>query len=239
MSLLELREVSKNFQAGAAMVRAVDDVSLSVDSGELVALYGPSGSGKSTLLMLAGGFLVPDQGIVTFAGREVPTPSDPRASIYRRREIGVVFQSFDLARGLSALDNAALKLMADGVSPAQARREAKPLLELVGLGRRAEHPPEQLSTGEQQRVAIAAALAGNPKLILADEPTGNLDSETGDQILQLLRTECQRSGVAVLLVTHDRRAASYASRVHTLTDGRLTQSSSDAEAVQVTTRAAF
>jgi putative ABC transport system ATP-binding protein len=229
MTLLELQEVSKSYQAAGGLVRAADRVSLSVAPEELVALYGPSGSGKSTLLMLAAGFLAPDHGTVRFAGRDVPALSDPGAALYRRRDIGVVFQSFDLVPGLPALDNAALKLIGDGVGVARAHREAQPLLELVGLQDRAGHPPEQLSAGERQRVAIARALTGSPRLILADEPTGNLDTDRGDQILRLLKAACEQRGVAVLLVTHDPRAANYANRVHTLTDGRLAETTSSGE----------
>jgi putative ABC transport system ATP-binding protein len=220
-AVLELHEVSKHYQAGDELVRAVDGVSLSVGRGELVALYGPSGSGKSTLLMLAAAILSPDHGSVRFEGRDIAGLSDRDAALYRRRELGLIFQSFHLVPGLSALDNAAIKLFGDRVRRGRAREEVRPLLDLVGLTTQADRPPERLSAGERQRVAIARALAGRPRLILADEPTGNLDTERGDQILALLRTACQQREVAVILVTHDPRAAQYADRVHALRDGRL------------------
>jgi putative ABC transport system ATP-binding protein len=222
-AVLELKEVAKHYQAGDELVRAVDGVSLSVGRGELVALYGPSGSGKSTLLMLAAAILSPDRGSVRFEGRDIAGLSDRGAALYRRRELGLIFQAFHLVPGLSALDNATMKLLGDGVSRARARKEVRPLLELVGLIAQADRPPARLSAGERQRVAIARALAGRPSLILADEPTGNLDTERGDQILALLKSACQQRAVAVILVTHDPRAVEYADRVHALRDGRLTQ----------------
>jgi putative ABC transport system ATP-binding protein len=219
--LLRLSGVSKRYRLGEEIVAAVSDVALSVSRGELVALYGPSGSGKSTLLMLAAAILMPDSGTVVFDGRDITGLSDREAALYRRHELGMVFQSFHLVPGLPAIDNAALKLFGDGVGRTSARRQVAPLLELVGLGDRALRPPERLSVGERQRVAVARALAGSPRLILADEPTGSLDTERGDQILGLLRAACEQQGVAVLLVSHDPQSRRYADRVHSLRDGRL------------------
>lgn len=217
---LELREVVKHFSNGE-VVRAVDDVSLAVTPGEFVALYGPSGSGKTTLLMLAAALLEPDRGSVLFDGRDVHALSQEDAAVYRRRELGFVFQSFHLMAASTALDNVALKLLADGWSMREARERARPWLERVGLGRRASHRPGQLSTGECQRVAIARALAAEPRLVLADEPTGNLDTERGHQILGLLGEVGHECRIPVLLVTHDPQAASLVDRIHTLRDGRL------------------
>lgn len=220
---LHLREVAKHFRSGQSgeVVRAIDRVSLRVDPGEFVALYGPSGSGKTTLLLLAAGLLRPDSGGVTFDGRDVHRLTSLEAALYRRRDVGFVFQSFHLMDTSTALDNAAIKLLADGWSMVEAREHVWPWLERVGLGSRAERTPGQLSTGECQRVAIARALAGNPRLVLADEPTGNLDTERGQQILALLRELAHDRQIPVVLVTHDPQAAEVVDRLYTLRDGKL------------------
>jgi ABC-type lipoprotein export system ATPase subunit len=219
--VLELREVYKHYLSGEEIVRAVDGVSLTVSPGELVALYGPSGSGKTTLLLLAGGILPPDRGAILFAGREVARMSQRELTLYRRRELGFVFQYFHLQPGLSAIDNAAVKLVADGVGARRARVQVASLMERVGLASRAKHTPERLSAGECQRVALVRALANEPQLVLADEPTGNLDSERGGQVLALLSAICRERQIAVVLVTHDSQAAVVADRVLVLHDGRL------------------
>lgn len=216
---LELRDVVKHFHAGGEVVRAADGVSLRVEAGEIVALYGPSGSGKTTLLLLAAGLLAPDRGEVHFDGQPVPTGRG--ATGYLRDKVGVVFQATHLAQSASALDNAALKLLSDGLSFAQARRIARPWIERVGLAHRADHRPKQLSMGEQQRVAIARALASEPQLLLADEPTASLDSRRGREILQLLRAVARERDIPVLLVTHDPAAVDLVDRAHTLRDGLL------------------
>lgn len=216
---LELRDVVKHYRSGEETVRAADGVSLQVRASEIVALYGPSGSGKTTLLLLAAGLLAPDRGEVLFGGRPVPTGRS--ATSYLRDQVGVVFQATHLADSASALDNAALKLLANGLSFAQARRRARPWIERVGLGHRAEHRPKQLSMGEQQRVAIARALASEPQLLLADEPTASLDSHRGREILQLLREVAHERQIPVLLVTHDPTAVEIVDRAHTLRDGLL------------------
>jgi len=221
VSGLELRDVVKHYPSGEETVRAVDGVTLAVAPGELVALYGPSGSGKTTLLLLAAGLLAPDRGAVRFGGRDLAVLSQREAAEYQRREVGFVSQSFDLLPGVPALDNAAVKLLADRVPLAAARREARPWLEHVGLGHRAQHLPAHLSGGERQRVALARALANGPRLVLADEPTGNLDSRRGAEVLALLLRVSREQQVAVLLVTHDPQAAEVADRVLTLRDGRL------------------
>jgi putative ABC transport system ATP-binding protein len=223
MSALELVDLVKHYSTGAEVVRAVDGVSLTVSSGEFVALYGPSGSGKTTLLLSAAGLMAPDGGSVMFGGRDIAGLSAAESAIYRRREVGFVFQAFHLIPGAPALDNAALKLLADGFSLAQARREARPWLRRVGLSEREAHPPERLSMGERQRVAIARALVNEPQLLLTDEPTGNLDSKRSREILALLRDVCHERGIPGLLVTHDPQATAFVDRVHTLRDGRLTE----------------
>jgi putative ABC transport system ATP-binding protein len=222
VSGLELREVVKQYESGGEIVRAVDGVTLTVAPGEVVALYGPSGSGKTTLLLLAAGLIAPSAGSVRFAGRDLAALSDQQAAEYQRRDVGFISQSFDLMPGVPAVDNAAVKLLADRVPLAVARREATPWLERVGLGRRRHHLPDQLSGGERQRVAIARALTNEPRLVLADEPTGNLDTQRGGEVLGLLMRVSREHDAAVVLVTHDPLAAEVADRVLTLRDGRLT-----------------
>jgi putative ABC transport system ATP-binding protein len=226
--VLELRELVKRYAVGEAEpVDAVDDVSLSIAEGELVALYGPSGSGKTTLLMMAAAVLRPDSGSVLVGGREVSTLSAREAACYRMQELGFIRQSLDLIPGATALDNAALKLLGKPAGVREARRRVEPLLTRLGLGERLTSRAEQLSMGERQRVMIARALSTDPKLVLADEPTGSLDSERGGEVLALLNALCHERGIAVLLVTHDPQAAAYADRVHTLRDGRLTDGRAD------------
>jgi putative ABC transport system ATP-binding protein len=220
--VLELRELVKHYAAGdGSVVRAVDGVSLSVGGGELVALYGPSGSGKTTLLEMCAGVLAPDRGEVLVAGRDVGRLSARDAASYRMHELGFIRQSLELIPGASALDNAAVKLMGKRMSPRKAKRAVAPLLEGLGLGGRLTQRADRLSMGERQRVMIARALSNNPKLVLADEPTGSLDSERGGEVLGLLSELCRDRGMAVLLVTHDPEAAAYADRVQTLRDGEL------------------
>jgi putative ABC transport system ATP-binding protein len=221
MSALELRDVVKHYVAGEEVVKAVDGVSLTVAPGELVALYGPSGSGKTTLLLIAAALLEPDAGSVRFDGRDISGLSARASARYRREEVGFVFQSFHLLAGASALDNASLKLMAGGPSLREAKQVVRPWLDRVGLAHRSEQRAAQLSMGERQRVAIARALAGSPRLLLADEPTGNLDSQRTREILELLRDLCHQEGIPGLLVTHDLQAQRFVDRVLTLRDGHL------------------
>lgn len=220
--MLEIRGVVKHFAVGdREPVRAVDGVSLQISPGELVALYGPSGSGKTTLMLMIAAVLVPDRGVIRLDEREVTSLSPREAADYRLRDVGFVRQSVELLPGASALDNAALKLLEAGAAPRIAKRAVEPLLERLGLSERRTHRAELLSTGERQRVMIARALSTHPKLILADEPTGNLDSQRGHEVLDLLTGFCRDHQMAVLLVTHDPLAARYANRVCTLRDGRL------------------
>ncbi len=221
--MLQLRELAKHYPAvGGEPVRAVDGVSLEVDPGELVALYGPSGSGKTTLLLMIATLLEPTSGSVTIGGRDVSSLTEREASHFRLSELGFIRQSFDLLPGVSALDNAILKLLAR-MRWREAQREIAPLLERLGLGERLRHRAETLSMGERQRVMIARALSTRPRLLLADEPTGSLDTARGREVLELLRELCRERGVAVVLVSHDPMAAGYADRVLALRDGRLAE----------------
>jgi putative ABC transport system ATP-binding protein len=219
--MLQLEDVVKHYRVGdQETIRAVDGVSLSVGAGELVALYGPSGSGKTTLLMLIAGLLVPDRGSVIVNGREVSSLSERERAHYRRSELGFIRQSLDLIPGVRADDNAALKLFATS-GRREAQREVAPLLERLGLNGRARQRAEQLSMGERQRVMIARALSTQPRLVLADEPTGSLDTDRGREVLTLLAEICHERQMGVLLVTHDPRAAAFADQVHALRDGQL------------------
>jgi putative ABC transport system ATP-binding protein len=219
--VLAVRDLVKHYPAvGGEPVRAVDGVSLEVQPGEMVALYGPSGSGKTTLLLMLATLLAPTSGEVLIGGREVSSLSEREASRFRLSELGFVRQNFDLMPGASAIDNAALKLLAS-VRWREAHRQIEPLLRRLGLGERLAHRAEQLSMGERQRVMIARALSTEPRLLLADEPTGSLDTQRGREVLELLRELCRERNVAIVLVSHDPQAAAYADRVHALRDGKL------------------
>jgi len=219
--MLELRDLVKHYPAvGGEPVRAVDGVSLSVSPGEMVALYWPSGSGKTTLLLMVAALLEPTSGAVLVNGRDVSSLSEQEASHYRLSELGFVRQNFDLLPGVSAIDNAVLKLLKN-VRWREAHRRIRPLLERLGLGERLEHRAEMLSVGERQRVMIARALSTEPRLLLADEPTGSLDSQRSREVLELLRELCHEREVAIVLVSHDPLAATYADRVLALRDGQL------------------
>lgn len=219
--MLELRDLVKHYPAVSGdPVRAVDGVSLTVGAGEMVALYGPSGSGKTTLLLMIATLLEPTAGSVLIGGRDLATLSEREASSFRLAELGFIRQNFDLLPGVTAIDNAVLKLL-KRMRWHDARREIAPLLERLGLGGRLEHRAEMLSMGERQRVMIARALSTGPRLLLADEPTGSLDTQRGREVLELLRELCRERGVAIVLVSHDPMAADYADRVYALRDGRL------------------
>jgi putative ABC transport system ATP-binding protein len=219
--MLELRDLVKHYPAvGGEPVRAVDGVSLEVKAGEMVALYGPSGSGKTTLLLMIATLLAPTAGAVLIGGREVASLSEREASRFRLTEMGFIRQNFDLLPGVTAIDNAVLKLL-KSMRWRDAHREVRPLLERLGLGERLSHRSEMLSMGERQRVMIARALSTRPRLLLADEPTGSLDTQRGREVLELLRELCRERDVAVVLVSHDPMASQYADRVFALRDGRL------------------
>ncbi|HEY3140821.1 MAG TPA: ABC transporter ATP-binding protein [Acidimicrobiales bacterium] len=219
MSLLEMHGVVKHFHRGKEDVIALAGVDLSVAAGELVAVIGPSGSGKSTLLHLAGGLDVPDEGKVQVNGRDLAQLSVGERAEVRRREVGFVFQFFHLLPTLSVAENVELPLLLDRRK--DRRQRIATLLERVGMSHRADHLPGELSGGEMQRAAIARALVADPALLLADEPTGNLDSATGASVLNLLTEVVTESGTALVMVTHDEVATQRATRVLRLRDGRL------------------
>jgi putative ABC transport system ATP-binding protein len=219
--LLELEGVVKHYHGAGEEVRAVDGVSLTISRGEMVALYGPSGSGKTTLLLLIAALLKPEAGVIRYAGRDLTSLTDDQASEYLLRDVGFIFQGFHLMPRVSAIENAARKLLLQDIGMRAARSRAIPWLERVGLGDRLHHTPEKLSGGERQRVAIARALTCEPGLILADEPTGNLDSARSREIIELLSAIAHERDAMVLLVTHDQEAAAVADRRYTLRDGRL------------------
>jgi putative ABC transport system ATP-binding protein len=224
--VLELRELVKHYPAvGGETVRAVDGVSLKVEAGEMVALYGPSGSGKTTLLLMVATLLAPTAGQVLIGGRDISSLSEREASSFRLSELGFIRQSFDLLPGVTAIDNTVLKLL-KAMRWREAQREVAPLLEQLGLGERLRHRSETLSMGERQRVMIARALSTKPSMLLADEPTGSLDTQRGREVLELLRGLCRERGVAIVLVSHDPMAADYADRVYRLRDGKLSDHSS-------------
>ncbi len=232
--MLELRSVVKHYLVGeGARVRAIDGVSMTVAPGELVVLNGPSGSGKTTLLMLVAALLRPDSGAVLIGGQDVSQLSERRAARLRLHELGFVRQALHLMESASVLDNAALKLLGTGMGVTAAHRRVAPLLERLGLGERLEHRAEQLSMGERQRVLIARALSTEPKLVLADEPTSNLDSSRAHEVLELLADICHERRTATLLVTHDLRAAAHADRVNALRDGALVEHVPDEHSVAV------
>lgn len=218
--MLSLRGLVKHYRLGEGEpVRAVDGVDLDVGAGELVALYGPSGSGKSTLLLLVAALLEPDAGTVTLDGRQITGLAEEQAARYRLTDLGFVSQQADILPGARVIENAALKLwMAD---PRRAERRVRPLLERLGLGERLRQRAQTLSLGERQRLMIALALSTEPKLVLADEPTGSLDTQRSREVLALLSEVCRERSVAMLLVTHDPEAAAFADRVAELRDGRL------------------
>ena len=224
-AVLEIEQVARTYGSGHTQVTALDGVSLTIQPGELVAVMGPSGAGKSTLLHLAGGLDRPSGGTIRVAGTDLAGLGRAGLAVLRRRRVGYVFQELNLITALTAAENVALPRELDGVRARTARVEALAALELVGLAELAGTFPDQLSGGEQQRVAIARALVGQRPLLLADEPTGALDTLAGEAILGLLRARCD-AGVAAVLVTHESRYAGYADRVVFLTDGRVVDQTS-------------
>jgi putative ABC transport system ATP-binding protein len=221
MSVLEMRQVSRTYGQGAAEVHALAGVDLSVDAGSMVAVMGPSGSGKSTLLTIAGSLEDPTSGDVVVCGQDLARLSRNGKARLRRRSIGFVFQDFNLLPGLTAAENVALPLELDGVPARRARQAGLGALGSLGLADRASHFPDELSGGERQRVAIARAVVGEHQLLLADEPSGALDSANGEAVMRLIHAACRR-GIAAVVVTHDARLASRADRVVFLRDGRVT-----------------
>jgi putative ABC transport system ATP-binding protein len=220
MSMLELRQVSKVYGLGAAEVHALREVSLEVDQGTMVAVMGPSGSGKSTLLTIAGSLEEPTSGQVLVGGQDLAAMSRNDRARLRRQSIGYVFQDFNLLPGLTAAENVTLPLELDGISVRKARQAGLLALTELGLADRASNYPDQLSGGERQRVAIARAVVGDRQLLLADEPSGALDSENGETVMRMISAACKQ-GVAAVVVTHDAQLASWADRVVFIRDGRI------------------
>jgi putative ABC transport system ATP-binding protein len=219
--ILETNDLSKNYQMGEVTVSALSNVNFLVETGEFVAIMGPSGSGKSTLLHLLGGLDIPSGGEIYLGERKLAHFSDNEITIVRRREIGFIFQFFNLLPTLTAAENIALPLLMDGKRLDDYKDVVEEILHLVDLYDRKDHKPDQLSGGQQQRVAIARAFVNRPKIVLADEPTGNLDSNSGTIVLNMLQKACKELNTTVVMVTHDARAASYADRVVFLKDGSL------------------
>jgi putative ABC transport system ATP-binding protein len=219
--MVELRGVRKTYRQGESDVVALAGVTFDVPAGQFLSIMGPSGSGKSTLLHLIGGLDLPSAGEIVIDGRMLSRLSDDELTIFRRRRIGIVFQFFNLLPTHSAEENVALPLLLDGRRVREVRPRVEAALDQVGLLHRRRHRPDELSGGEMQRVAIARALVIEPALILADEPTGNLDTRTGEQILELLRETNRGRRATIVLVTHDARAAAHGERIVTLNDGAV------------------
>ena len=218
--MIDLTDITKNYRMGEVEFTVLSQVTLTVQKGELIAIMGPSGSGKSTLMNIIGCLDRPTSGKYRFENREISTLTDDEPALIRNGKIGFVFQTFNLLPRFSALKNVEVPLIYSGV-PARSRKErAAPLLEKVGLADRMQHKPTELSGGQQQRVAIARALVNNPPLLLADEPTGNLDSRSGEDILNIL-TGLNRQGVTIIIVTHDKDIAARCKRIINLKDGRI------------------
>jgi ABC-type lipoprotein export system ATPase subunit len=227
-TLLETRDLKKHYRMGTSTVRALDGVSLSIEQGEFVALLGTSGSGKSTLLNLVAGLDRPTEGSLRIFGQDLAQMSSAELSMHRRRNVGIIFQSFNLVSTMTARENVTLAMMFAGVPRAERDRSAGELLSSIGLAERQQHRPRELSGGEQQRVAIARALSNTPHLLLADEPTGNLDSHTSRDILTILKNLNEREGKTIIMVTHDASLArAYAHRTITLLDGVIVDEQMD------------
>jgi putative ABC transport system ATP-binding protein len=229
MSMLELHEVSKTYGQGAAEVRALSEVSLVVDEGSMVAVMGPSGSGKSTLLTIAGSLEEPTIGKVLVGGQLLSGMSRNEKARLRRRAVGYVFQDFNLLPGLTATENVALPLELDGISARNARAAGLRALDELGLGGRGSAYPDQLSGGERQRVAIARAVVGERRLMLADEPSGALDSVNAQAVMRLMHEACKNGGMAAVVVTHDAQLATWADRLVFLRDGQIAEQPAKAE----------
>lgn len=221
MKILEVTNLSKTYGTGETQVKALDNVSLSVESGEFVAIIGPSGSGKSTLLHILGGVDVPTSGSVVINGVDISNLDETALAIFRRRQIGLIYQFYNLIPILTVKENLTLPLLLDGRKPDE--RVVDDLLKTLGLTERVNHLPNQLSGGQQQRVSIGRALINNPALMLADEPTGNLDSENSREIISLLRKFNKENNQTVIIITHDERIAMSADRVISIEDGKITR----------------
>ena len=225
MALIEVKNLSKTYQLGANnVVHALRGISLSIDAGEFVTVVGPSGSGKSTLMHILGCLDQPTSGQYLLGGRDVSRLTDDELSGIRNRQLGFVFQGFNLLARTTALENVELPLLytnGGGITPVERRKRAKEALDAVGLADRADHHPNQLSGGQQQRVAIARALLNNPSILLADEPTGNLDSRTSIEVMDIFQALKEQRGITIVLITHEQQVAEYGSRIVTFKDGHI------------------
>lgn len=219
--LIELKQVAKYYPMGESLVKALDGVSIQIEKGDFVAIMGPSGSGKSTAMNLVGSLDIPTKGIITLDNRDISKLSESEVAQLRGKKIGFIFQSFNLIPNLTAKENIMLPLLFQDVTREERQRRSEALLTMVGLGDRMDHYPNQLSGGQQQRVAIARALANNPEVILADEPTGNLDTQTGEQVMGFLQ-ELNRKGTTIIMVTHDpEKALAHARTIYWMKDGKI------------------
>ncbi len=221
-ALIELKNLSKSFRTGTETVHALKNINLTIKKGELLAIVGPSGSGKTTLAHIIGGLTKPNDGEILVKQEKLSIKNDKKTSLFRNRTVGFVFQNFSLIPHYSAIENVAIPLVVAGVKPKRRRELAQKYLTLVGLEKLTKRRANQLSGGQRQRVAIARALVMRPELIIADEPTGNLDTTKSAEIMSVLRYLSQKQGITVLIVTHDPRIAQAATRVVTITDGQIT-----------------
>lgn len=221
MALIRTENLIKNFRNGEVEIQVLKGIDIEIDEGEFVAIMGPSGSGKSTLLYLLGGLDQPTEGKVLLDGKDIGCLDDMEISKVRRREMGFIFQFYNLVPVLTVRENILMPIMLDGKKPADYFEKTEELVKMIGLDDRQDHRPSQLSGGQQQRVAIARALVNDPKVILADEPTGNLDSHTSEEILRLMRKLCSEKNKTIIMVTHDPKAAGYADRVIMIRDGLI------------------
>jgi putative ABC transport system ATP-binding protein len=219
--MIKLKGVTKIYELGGEKIFALDNVSLEIADGEFIAIVGPSGSGKSTLANIVGGLDMPDSGAVLFNNENISELSDEKISNYRNQKIGFIFQSFNLQPTYTALENVMIPLMLAGVSLKDRKKRAALCLKAVGLENRMNHLPGQLSGGQRQRVCIARALANDPEIIIADEPTGNLDSKKGAEIIDLLKSLNKEAGITLIMITHDQQVAKEASKIITLKDGQI------------------
>ncbi len=221
MTQIHLKEVIKEYQMGENLVRALDGVDLEIKKGDFAAIMGPSGSGKSTLMNMVGALDKPTKGSVNFDGDDISTLTENQLAVLRGDKVGFIFQEFNLIPTMKAQENVALPMLLRNKSKKERQERATNLLEEVGLGDRIDHYPSELSGGQRQRVSIARALANDPKVILADEPTGNLDSETGENVLKLMQKLNQDEGKTIIMVTHDKNDASYADYIINIKDGQI------------------
>lgn len=219
--MLELKGITKTYKLGDETLKALDDISLDIQKGEFVAIIGPSGSGKTTLADIIGGLDTPTDGYVLFENQDLSKASDNALSDYRNKKVGFVFQTFNLQSGFTALENVQLPLLFNKMKPRDRVIKATECLKAVGLSDRMNHKPNQLSGGQRQRVSIARALANDPEIIIADEPTGNLDTQRGEEIIEVLKDLNKKKGVTLIIITHDPRIANQAKRIIAIQDGKI------------------